>query len=74
MRQVSFFMTHMTNYGSDRLALYIFEGVVEQVQRITNLRLRTEPPLVMAQRYFDLYPDEIEPLWGVSISACNQLN
>ena len=58
-------MTHMTNYGSDRLALYLFEGVVQQLQRTTHFKLKTEPPLYMARRYFDLYPEEADPLWGV---------
>lgn len=59
-------MTHMTNYANDRLALYVFEAVVRQVQLLTNLQLRAEPPLHLAQRYFSLYPDEADPIWGVS--------
>lgn len=59
-------MTHMSNYGNDRLALYTFESVIKFIQCWTNLRLSSAPPLQLAERYFQLYPEESDPVWGVS--------
>jgi heparan sulfate N-deacetylase/N-sulfotransferase NDST2 len=65
--QINIFMTHMSNYGNDRLALYTFESVIKFLQCWTNLRLTTAPPLQIGERYFQLYPEEGDPVWGVSI-------
>lgn len=62
-------MTHMSNYGNDRLALYTFESVVKFLQCWTNIRLSSAPPLQLAETYFKLYPGEADPVWGVSIVA-----
>ena len=59
-------MTHMTNYGGDRLALYTFLSVLKFVKCWTNLRLHYETPVRLAEIYFSLYPDETDPIWGVS--------
>lgn len=59
-------MTHMSNYGNDRLGLYTFESVIKFIQCWTNIRLTTAPPLQLAEAYFKLYPDETDPVWGVS--------
>lgn len=61
-------MTHMSNYGNDRLALYTFESVIQFLQCWTNIKLHTAPPLQLAERYFKLYPEEADPVWGV----CNE--
>ncbi|XP_076169765.1 N-deacetylase and N-sulfotransferase sfl isoform X2 [Ptiloglossa arizonensis] len=61
---INIFMTHMSNYGNDRLALYTFESVIKFIQCWTNLRLSTAPPLQLAERYFQLYPEESDPVWG----------
>ena len=58
-------MTHLSNYGSDRLALYTFTNVIKFVQCWTNLRLMTLPPLELAQKYFELFPNERDPVWQV---------
>lgn len=60
-------MTHMSNYGNDRLALYTFESVVKFLRCWTNVRLASAPPLALADKYFQLRPDELNPLWGVSV-------
>ncbi len=60
------FMTHMSNYGNDRLGLYTFESVVKFVQCWTNLQLKSLPPLDLARLYFKMYPDEKDPVWRVS--------
>ncbi|XP_039748929.1 bifunctional heparan sulfate N-deacetylase/N-sulfotransferase [Pararge aegeria] len=61
---INVFMTHMSNYGNDRLALYTFESVVKFLRCWTNVRLASAPPLALAEKYFQLRPDELNPLWG----------
>lgn len=61
--KVNIFMTHMCNYGSDRLALYTFESVIKFLQCWTHFRLFTVPPRQLADIYFSTYPDEIDPIW-----------
>lgn len=61
---INIFMTHMSNYGNDRLALYTFESVVKFLRCWTNVRLASAPPLALAETYFQLRPDELSPLWG----------
>ncbi|XP_014676242.1 PREDICTED: bifunctional heparan sulfate N-deacetylase/N-sulfotransferase-like isoform X2 [Priapulus caudatus] len=65
---VSIFMTHLSNYGNDRLALYTFESAVKFTQCWTNLQLKTETPQMMAERYFKMYPEEEDPVWQ---NPCN---
>lgn len=60
-------MSHMSNYGSDRLALYTFESVFQFIRCWTNLKLMSSEPLQLAEKYFKLYPEEVDPIWGVSI-------
>ncbi|XP_022242816.1 bifunctional heparan sulfate N-deacetylase/N-sulfotransferase-like isoform X2 [Limulus polyphemus] len=60
---INVFMTHLSNYGNDRLAPYTFESVVKFVKCWTNLRLFTVPPLKLAEKYFELYPEETDPVW-----------
>lgn len=43
--QINIFMTHMSNYGSDRLALYTFESVIKFLRCWTNLKLTSAAPL-----------------------------
>eukprot|EP00111_Clytia_hemisphaerica_P000092 TCONS_00000215-protein len=58
------FMTHMNNYGmKERLALSVFKNVTDFVDRWTNLRMQSIPPVEMANKYFELFPKQIEPLW-----------
>ncbi|XP_030630263.1 bifunctional heparan sulfate N-deacetylase/N-sulfotransferase 2 [Chanos chanos] len=63
LNPVSIFMTHLSNYGNDRLGLYTFESLVKFVQCWTNLRLHTLPPVQLAQKYFQIFPEERDPLW-----------
>ena len=56
-------MTHLSNYGNDRLGLYTFESLVKFVQCWTNLRLQTLPPVQLAKKYFEIFPQEKNPLW-----------
>ena len=63
---MNIYMTHMTNYGSDRLALYTFDKVVNFVEMWTNIRLKAEKPVKLAKKYFEIFPQEKEPLWTVS--------
>ncbi|KAK8384674.1 hypothetical protein O3P69_014327 [Scylla paramamosain] len=61
---ISIFMTHLSNYGNDRLALYTFESVIKFIKCWTNLSLRTVPPLQLGEKYFHLFPNERDPVWG----------
>ncbi|CAL8113862.1 unnamed protein product [Orchesella dallaii] len=61
---INVFMTHMSNYGNDRLGLYTFESVIKYVQCWTNLQMVTLPPLLLAEKYFKMHPDELDPIWG----------
>ncbi|KAL1404291.1 hypothetical protein pipiens_000100, partial [Culex pipiens pipiens] len=61
---INIFMTHMSNYGSDRLALYTFESVIKFLRCWTNLKLTSAPPLLLGETYFKLHPDETDPVWG----------
>ncbi len=56
----------MSNYGNDRLALYTFESVIKFLHCWTNLRVTSAPPLQLAQKYFQMFPEETDPVWGVS--------
>uniref|UniRef100_UPI00398EAFF6 bifunctional heparan sulfate N-deacetylase/N-sulfotransferase 1b n=1 Tax=Pristiophorus japonicus TaxID=55135 RepID=UPI00398EAFF6 len=60
---ISIFMTHLSNYGNDRLGLYTFKNLISFVQCWTNLKLQTLPPVQLAQRYFQLFPEETDPFW-----------
>ena len=61
--EILVFMTHMTNYANDRLALYTFEKVISLLQKWTNLQFLYLPPLQVAHLYFQKYPQEKEPIW-----------
>ncbi|XP_076066452.1 N-deacetylase and N-sulfotransferase sfl [Oratosquilla oratoria] len=61
---ISIFMTHLSNYGNDRLAIYTFESVIKFLKCWTNLNLMTVPPLQLGEKYFHMFPDEEEPIWG----------
>nr|XP_033793785.1 bifunctional heparan sulfate N-deacetylase/N-sulfotransferase 3-like isoform X2 [Geotrypetes seraphini] len=60
---VSIFMTHLSNYGNDRLGLYTFLHLANFVQRWTHLKLQTLPPALLAQKYFEIFPEQKDPLW-----------
>ena len=58
-------MTHLSNYGNDRLALYMFESAIKFISCWTNLKLKQVPPIEMAMKYFDMFPEESSPIWRV---------
>ncbi|KAK3588977.1 hypothetical protein CHS0354_043147 [Potamilus streckersoni] len=60
---INVFMTHQSNYANDRLALYTFESAIKFVQCWTNLQLKQVPPLELAIKYFEMYPEEKTPIW-----------
>lgn len=62
-KPVSIFMTHLSNYGNDRLGLYTFDKLVRFVQAWTNIQLTTLPPVETAKKYFEIFPAEKDPLW-----------
>ncbi|XP_059474716.1 bifunctional heparan sulfate N-deacetylase/N-sulfotransferase [Neocloeon triangulifer] len=61
---INIFMTHMSNYGNDRLGLFTFESVVKFIQCWTNLRLLSAPPIDLGEKYFQMFPEEEDPIWG----------
>uniref|UniRef100_A0A8C8F4L8 Bifunctional heparan sulfate N-deacetylase/N-sulfotransferase 1 n=1 Tax=Oncorhynchus tshawytscha TaxID=74940 RepID=A0A8C8F4L8_ONCTS len=63
LNPISIFMTHLSNYGNDRLGLYTFRNLVKFLQTWTNLRLQTLAPVQLAQRYFQIFPEERDPIW-----------
>ncbi|ESN94414.1 hypothetical protein HELRODRAFT_107720 [Helobdella robusta] len=65
---VTIFMTHLSNYGSDRLALYTFTNLFNFIKCWTNLKMMTVEPSKLADVYFNFYPNEILPLWT---NPCN---
>ncbi|KAG8592987.1 hypothetical protein GDO81_000686 [Engystomops pustulosus] len=66
LNPISIFMTHLSNYGNDRLGLYTFVNLANFVQTWTNLKLQTLPPLQLAQKYFQLFPEQKDPLWQIA--------
>ncbi|XP_010186963.1 PREDICTED: bifunctional heparan sulfate N-deacetylase/N-sulfotransferase 4-like [Mesitornis unicolor] len=60
---ISIFMTHLSNYGNDRLGLYTFANLANFVKSSTNLNLQTLPPVQLAHKYFELFPEQMDPLW-----------
>ncbi|NXN44382.1 NDST4 sulfotransferase, partial [Rhinoptilus africanus] len=63
LNPISIFMTHLSNYGNDRLGLYTFANLANFVRSSTNLKLQTLPPVQLAQKYFELFPEQTDPLW-----------
>ncbi|KAI1902960.1 hypothetical protein AGOR_G00021960 [Albula goreensis] len=63
LNPISIFMTHLSNYGNDRLGLYTFRKLVKFLQTWTHLKLQTLPPVQLAQRYFHIFPEERDPIW-----------
>ncbi|XP_078469630.1 bifunctional heparan sulfate N-deacetylase/N-sulfotransferase 2-like isoform X1 [Lampetra fluviatilis] len=68
LNPISIFMTHLSNYGNDRLGLHTFETLVDFVGCWTNLQLATLPPVQLANKYFQLFPQDKDPLWQ---NPCN---
>lgn len=60
-------MTHLSNYGNDRLGLYTFVHLASFLHSWTNLELHTLPPLQLAHKYFQLFPEQRNPLWQVCL-------
>ncbi|KYO47447.1 hypothetical protein Y1Q_0001241 [Alligator mississippiensis] len=63
LNPISIFMTHLSNYGNDRLGLYTFVNLANFVKSWTNLKLQTLPPVQLAYKYFELFPEQKDPLW-----------
>uniref|UniRef100_A0A7M4EB41 [heparan sulfate]-glucosamine N-sulfotransferase n=1 Tax=Crocodylus porosus TaxID=8502 RepID=A0A7M4EB41_CROPO len=63
LNPISIFMTHLSNYGNDRLGLYTFVNLANFVKSWTNLKLQTLPPVQLAHKYFELFPEQKDPLW-----------
>uniref|UniRef100_UPI00358FA339 uncharacterized protein n=1 Tax=Myxine glutinosa TaxID=7769 RepID=UPI00358FA339 len=60
---VTVFMTHMSNYGNDRLALYTFESLITFAACQTRLHFYSAPPGNLAATYFRFFHEDTQPLW-----------
>jgi hypothetical protein len=60
-------MTHFGNYGNDRIAIYLFKNAFQFTSCWTNLKYFTRSPIEIAKKYFELHPNEKEPLWTVCV-------
>lgn len=63
LNRFNIFMTHIQNYGNDRLALRMFGTLFNYLYAHTNLKLRQLKPRELAKKYFQMYPAEREPMW-----------
>ncbi|XP_046899007.1 bifunctional heparan sulfate N-deacetylase/N-sulfotransferase 1-like [Hypomesus transpacificus] len=63
LNPISIFMTHLSNYGNDRLGLYTFKKLVAFTQTWTHLRLQTLAPVQLAHKYFSIFPQDKDPIW-----------
>ncbi|XP_064395577.1 bifunctional heparan sulfate N-deacetylase/N-sulfotransferase 1-like [Halichondria panicea] len=61
---ISIFMTHVTNYATDRLTLQLFSDLFQFTRTWTNLELTTDRPLNLGKRYFEIFPEDKVPIWG----------
>lgn len=69
LNEMNIFMTHMQNYGGDRLSLYTFGKAFEFLYKMTNLRLVQLPTQQLADKYFKNNPKEADtPTWT---NPCN---
>ena len=64
--QVSIFMTHLGNFGNDRLAVFLFRNVFLFLSCWTNFQFFSLPHLEMVKKHFELNPEDTEPLWNVN--------
>lgn len=64
-------MTHQSNYANDRLAAYTFESLLKFLQCWTNLQLYSIPPVQTAKKYFQIYPEDRDPIWMVFFAKIN---
>ena len=62
---VNIFMTHFSNYASDNLAQNLFEGLTSFVLKWTRIRLVYKPPVELASIYFNLFPEDVLPIWNL---------
>lgn len=61
--KILIFMTHFTNYANDRIALFVFKHLFEYVHKWTNLNFKSLAPLKIAEKYFELFKEDTDPLW-----------
>ncbi|KAJ8319937.1 hypothetical protein KUTeg_001524, partial [Tegillarca granosa] len=60
---INIFMTHIQNYANDRLALYTLESVFNFIKCWTNLKLKQVSPYEAGRKYFEIFPEDKNPLW-----------
>jgi hypothetical protein len=58
-------MTHVPNFAHDRVATFMFRNLFEFISCWTNLKFYSLPPLDIVKKYFELNPEDKEPVWTV---------
>ncbi|KAI6214415.1 [Heparan sulfate]-glucosamine N-sulfotransferase [Aphelenchoides besseyi] len=56
--QHTIFMTHQQNFANDRLGIFTFSNLFHFLKCWTNLQLKWIPPVELARRYFEKFPNE----------------
>ena len=64
LNRFSIFMTHLQNYGNDRLSLRLFDKYFTYLFKYTNIKLRQIAPRDLAKKYFDLFPSEADVIFN----------
>ena len=59
-------MTHSGNYAKDRLALELFSLLFGFIRQWTQIELVTDSPVNLAKTYFEIFPEDKQPMWTVS--------
>ena len=72
--QVSLLKTNWKNYGSDRLAIYLFRNLFLFLSCWTNFQFVSLPPHALVKMHFELNPEDYEPLWTVFLKYLKILN
>lgn len=64
VNDMNIFMTHVQNYGADRLSLYTFGKAFEFLFEMTNIRLVQLSTQQLADKYFKTHPKQADtPTW-----------
>lgn len=59
-------MTHSGNYARDHLASELFTLLFDFIRKWTQIELVTDTPINLANTYFEIFPEDKQPMWTVS--------
>lgn len=60
-------MTHSGNYAKDHLAWELFRSLFAFIRRWTQLEMLTDSPINLANMYFQIFPEDRQPIWTVCV-------